>query len=152
MTEPTEPARLKRPEWPRPGASAAIIRGEAILLVERGTGGLRGLWSLPGGHIEPGERAIEAAMREVSEETGLAVMLDGLLDVLDLRLHDATGRLNAHYVLAVYYGRPCDTAEPIARSDAADARFVARSDLPAYRLTPGLETVVAAAFARLGER
>ena len=32
-----------------------------------------GLWLPPGGHIEPGEDPIEAALREVMEETGMAV-------------------------------------------------------------------------------
>jgi 8-oxo-dGTP diphosphatase len=149
MSDQTTPARLRRPEWPRPGASAAIIRDDAVLLIERGKGGLRGLWSLPGGHIEPGERALEAAAREVAEETGLTVTIDGLLDVLDIRLRNESGILTAHYVLTVYHGRPVDpTVEPEARSDAAAARFVPRTELAAYRLTPGLADVVAAAFAR----
>jgi ADP-ribose pyrophosphatase YjhB (NUDIX family) len=139
---------LKRPQWPRPGASAAILRDGAVLLVERGKGAPRGTWSLPGGHIEPGERAIDAAAREVAEETGLAVTIDGLLDVLDIRLTDGAGLLTAHYVLAVYLGRPRNAAEPVAASDALAARFVPRADLASYRLTPGLAAVLDAAFAR----
>jgi 8-oxo-dGTP diphosphatase len=51
--------------WPRCAASAAIFRAGKVLLVERGSGALKGRWSLPGGHIEPGERAAGAAAREV---------------------------------------------------------------------------------------
>ncbi len=40
-----------------------------------------GLWGLPGGRIEPGESVVEAAVREVKEETGLAVAISNLLGV-----------------------------------------------------------------------
>ena len=41
-----------------------------LLMVERGDG--RG-WAVPGGAAEPGETGIQAAVRELAEETGLAV-------------------------------------------------------------------------------
>ena len=41
-------------------------------------------WGFPKGHLEPGERADEAAMREVREETGLqALALRGVIDTID---------------------------------------------------------------------
>jgi 8-oxo-dGTP diphosphatase len=36
-----------------------------------------GLWELPGGKVDPGETFDESVIREVSEETGLTVQLDG---------------------------------------------------------------------------
>ena len=45
-----------------------------LLLIQRGHDPHRGLWSLPGGRIEPGESAEQAVVREVREETGLDVM------------------------------------------------------------------------------
>ena len=44
--------------WPRAAASAAIFRGDAVLLVKRSKP-VSAVSSLPGGHIEPGERARE---------------------------------------------------------------------------------------------
>jgi ADP-ribose pyrophosphatase YjhB (NUDIX family) len=91
--------------WPRCGASAAVFRGETVLLIVRAKGALKGLWSLPGGHIEPGETARAAAMREVREETGVEADIDALVDVHDVILRGAEGKLSAHYLIAVFRGR-----------------------------------------------
>jgi ADP-ribose pyrophosphatase YjhB (NUDIX family) len=121
-----------------------IFRGDSVLLVERGKGAPAGIWSLPGGHIEPGERAMEAARREVLEETGLDVTIIGLADVRDVLLRDQTGQLHAHYVLAVFYGRAGD-GEPHAGTDARNAAFVPSSAIAGLTLTPGVREVIAKA-------
>src|SRR5262245_57836464 len=54
---------------PQAAVSAAIFRDREILLVKRGRFPAKGLWSLPGGHIELGEHAIDAIRRELAEET-----------------------------------------------------------------------------------
>jgi 8-oxo-dGTP diphosphatase len=137
-TPPTRP-------WPRPAASAAIFRDGLVLLVERGKGALPGTWSLPGGHIEPGERAKDAALREVGEETGVEAEILGLADVHDVLIHGADGQLTAHYVLAVYFGRWV-RGEPAAGGDVVAARFVRLDDLAEYRLTPGARPIIARAW------
>ena len=114
---------MSNSSWPRCGASAAIFRGTEVLLVERGKGPLRGLWSLPGGHIEPGEAARAAALREVREETGVEAEIAGLLDIHEVLRHDDGGRLTAHYLLVVFFGRWLG-GEPAPGDDAAAARFV----------------------------
>ena len=60
--------------------------GEACYLITRRAGGLRshaGQWALPGGSLDPGESAEEAARRELHEELGLHVDADGVLGLLD---------------------------------------------------------------------
>jgi 8-oxo-dGTP diphosphatase len=141
-------ATLTRPGWPRPGASAVILRGDTVLLVERGKGAARGIWSFPGGHIEPGERAAAAAAREVLEETGITAEITGLLDVQDVLIKDKAGILAAHYVLAVYFGRAA-TGDVRAASDAADARFVPLDGLEPYILTAGAQRLIGKARALL---
>jgi ADP-ribose pyrophosphatase len=44
--------------------------GRWVVMVERSDG--HG-WAIPGGHVDPGETAIQAASRELNEETGLAL-------------------------------------------------------------------------------
>lgn len=136
---------LKRPEWPRPAASAIIFRDDHVLIVERGKGALPGTWSLPGGHIEPGEKARDAAARELFEETGLAVTLVGLVDVHDGIFRDGEGTLRAHYVLSVFWGRSQE-GEPVAATDVRDARFVAVVEVDNYRMTPGAQEIIRRAY------
>ena len=131
-------------DWPRPGVSAAIFRGQSVLLVKRAKPPLAGRWSLPGGHIEPGERARDAALREVVEETGIAVRIDGLAEVADV-IHAPGGVLAAHYVIAVYHGAWL-SGEPVAASDAAEARFVPLAEVAGLPTTEGAAEVVATAW------
>ena len=135
------------PPWPRCGASAAIFRGSSVLLIERGKGALQGYWSLPGGHIEAGETARAAALREVREETGVDAAIDALVDVHDVLRHaEGDGRLIAHYVVVVFAGRWL-AGEPVAGSDAAQARFVPVEHIDALATTDALPDIVRRALA-----
>lgn len=131
---------------PRAGASGIIFRARSVLLVQRARGPRSGLWSPPGGHIEPGETARDAALREIHEETGVVAALDTLVDVHDVILRDAAGLLQVHYLLAVYCGRHL-SGEPAAASDAAAASFVPLDDLASRPLTPGAQALIARAAA-----
>jgi 8-oxo-dGTP diphosphatase len=134
--------------WPKAAASIAVLRGHgstlSVLLVERSQPPRAGLWSLPGGHIEPGETAVAAAMRELAEETGVSAKLIGLVDTIDVIMHDGDGVLTAHFLLAVFCGHWLD-GEPVAASDSRRARFVTLADLPAYQLTPDTADIIARA-------
>jgi 8-oxo-dGTP diphosphatase len=131
--------------WPRCGASAAIFRRGEVLLVERGAGALKGLWSLPGGHIEAGEAARAAALREVREETGVEAEIAGLLDVHEVVRRSETGLLLAHYLLVVWYGR-WTAGEPAAAADAAAARFVAIDAVDRLPMTEGASALIRRAW------
>ena len=60
---------MKRQEIP--AVSVALVCGDRVLLVRRGRAPSLGLYAFPGGRIEPGETAEQAARRELFEETGL---------------------------------------------------------------------------------
>jgi 8-oxo-dGTP diphosphatase len=112
----------------------AIIRdtGGRLLLIKRGHEPGKGLWSLPGGKVEPGESDDQAVVREVREETGLTVATGRLAGavrrpapggaVFDIRDYEAavTGGVLA------------------AGDDADEARWVAQADLAGLALTDGL--------------
>ncbi|MFE2684507.1 NUDIX hydrolase [Streptomyces mirabilis] len=59
-------------------AASCVVTDAGVLLQRRGDDGL---WGFPGGAIELGESAAEAAVRETEEETGLHVRVDSLLGV-----------------------------------------------------------------------
>ncbi len=107
---------------PTPCAGVVCLRGDEVLLIQRGTPPRLGQWSIPGGRIESGEAAEAAALRELKEETGVEAELLGLLAVVDYIAPDR------HYVLIDYAARWI-SGEPVAGDDAAAARFVTRAQI-----------------------
>lgn len=119
-------------------AGVVCFRGGDVLLIRRGAPPREGEWSLPGGRIEWGERAANAALRELREETGCEAEIAGLIDVVDAIMGDR------HYVLIDYAARWL-SGEPRPGDDAADARFFAESELAQLGLWSETLRVIAAA-------
>ena len=69
---------------PKVAAVCVIARAGRVLMIRRGTDTGYGLWSLPGGFVDRGEVVELAAAREAWEETGLEVMVEGLLGLFSL--------------------------------------------------------------------
>lgn len=107
------------PMTPVPAVGVVCLRGNEVLLIRRGTPPRMGEWSLPGGRIEPGERAIDAALRELREETGAEARILGLIDVVDGIFTEAS----RHYVLIDYVAE-WTSGEPVAGDDAVAAVFM----------------------------
>ena len=103
---------------PTPVVGVVCMKGDRVLLIRRGTPPRLGEWSLPGGRIEPGERAVDAALRELKEETGVDAVITGLVDVVD-GVFPEHGR---HYVMIDYRAEWTGGA-PVAGDDAAEAAF-----------------------------
>lgn len=108
---------------PRLGAIAVLVAGDRVLLAQRGKSPDRGLWGFPGGHVEPGETALEAARRELREETGLEARAVEYLTNVDVIRRDDAGRVIVHYLLAaVLCADPVGT--PRADDDAMDVAWM----------------------------
>lgn len=130
---------------PVPAVGVVCLRGDEVLLIRRGTPPRLGEWSLPGGRIEPGERAVDAALRELREETGVEARILGLIDVVDGIFPEA-GR---HYVLIDYVAEWI-SGEPVAGDDATEAVFMRVDDAIAAVVWDETRRVIAAAV-RLGD-
>lgn len=118
--------------YPRPMLTVDVVvlaateTGRSVLLVQRGNPPFRGSWALPGGFVEQGEEVVEAAPRELAEETGLRVGELRLLGVYDRPGRDPRGwTVSVVYLACV----PSETAVAGA-DDAADARWFAADGLP----------------------
>lgn len=132
---------------PRTGVSVAIFRQDRVLLVRRARGFYAGYWSLPGGSQEPGETLEAAARRELAEETGLAAGELAFVEFHEPMVRDGGGRLEAHFVLAVYAGVIAE-GTATAGDDAAAVRWAGPDELPAIRLTPHATEIIGRARAK----
>lgn len=109
---------------PVPAAGIVCFREDDVLLIKRGTPPRLGEWSIPGGKIKWGERAADAALRELREETSVEARLIGLIDVVDgVFTSRRTGDVTRHYLL-VDYAAVWVAGEPVAGDDAAHAEFL----------------------------
>ena len=110
----------------KPGISAAIIvRDGRVLMVRRRVSEGELMWQFPAGAIESGEAAVDAAVRETDEETGLTVKAVRLLGEC---VHPKTGRLMSYTACEVVGGEA-----RVADDEELDAvAWVAHSEIKEY--------------------
>lgn len=115
-------------------AGVALWRGDDLLVMKRASGFASGGWFLPGGHVEPGERPAEAAVRELREETGIE-LAPGDLALADVMTYEHDGA-TAHGL--IYNARCPEGAEPALNGEHSFARWMTAEAFIGRFLDPGL--------------
>ena len=124
-------------------ASVALVRDGKVLLIKRAYAPYKGLWTLPGGRLEPGETIEQCAIREIVEEIGVTirnprpVMVQALGQDLSFRL--------AVFVTTDFTGKI------VASDEVTDHKWVDPTALISFRTTSRLDDVLARAFAVLAQ-
>jgi ADP-ribose pyrophosphatase YjhB (NUDIX family) len=125
--------------------SAAIVRAGQVLVVRRARAPADGLFSLPGGVVEIGETLTQALIREVREETSLAIEPVGLAGFREAITRDRDGRVERHFVILPFAAR-WHAGEPVLNEELSEARWLRPAELTGLPTTPGLAEIVASAF------
>ncbi len=129
--------------------AASGPRAWQVLLIQRARPPAKGSWTLPGGHVEPGETLEQAVRREVEEETGLAVDVVAFLETFELRTPDRTYAIHEH-LCRLSPSHDGATLRP--SDDAAEAIWAAEEDLATLAVSPDACVVIARAVALTRDR
>ncbi|HEY2244523.1 MAG: NUDIX hydrolase [Xanthobacteraceae bacterium] len=136
------------PTRPYLAVSAAIFRGGRVLIVRRARPPAHGLYTLPGGGVELGETLEEAIIREVREETRLAIAPLALVGFREAIARDAAGRVERHFVILPFAARWI-AGEVALSEELAEAHWRKPDELAGLKTTDGLAEIVAAAAERV---
>jgi 8-oxo-dGTP diphosphatase len=111
------------------------FKDDQVLLIRRANPPRAGEWSLPGGRIETGETEAEAALRELSEETGIMAKLGPKITTLNADFEGFHYRL--HDYAATWTG-----GQPAGADDALEAEFVPVDKIDQLKMWPKTERVI----------
>lgn len=114
------------------GVSLICRRGGRFLLVERGKEPLKGWLAFPGGGVEPGETAEQAAHRELYEETALTAA--SLTHVITVDLANDGNAYDHSYFLSVYRAHDL-SGEGVAGDDAVSLHWLTVEEMASLQVT-----------------
>jgi 8-oxo-dGTP diphosphatase len=123
--------------------AAIVDMDERVLLTRRAVPPFLGLWVMPGGKIDLGEPILRALHREVREEVGVEVSVEGLVDVFE---HLTPGTDNDHFVILYYRCRPVTHAVIPNPQEVAEARWVPRAELGSIPMPEGTRYILGRLF------
>lgn len=116
---------------------------EQVLLTKRNIAPFMNLWVMPGGKIDLGEPILKALHREVMEEVGLEVEVEGLVDVFE---HLTPGVAEDHFVILYYRCRPISCTINHNPDEVSEARWVSRDELADYPMPDGTRFILGKIF------
>jgi ADP-ribose pyrophosphatase YjhB (NUDIX family) len=122
---------------PKVGVGVLVMQAGKLLLVQRIMKPEIGKWSIPAGYLDYGEDPKETAVREVLEETNLAVEISGLVDVYFNRDGAAQGGAS----IFILYSANLLGGTLKAGDDAKAARFFGPDELPELAFTSTFDAV-----------
>jgi 8-oxo-dGTP diphosphatase len=137
------------PTRPFLAASAAVIRNGRVLIVRRGGTFGRGIYTLPGGVVEVGETLTDAVIREVREETQVAIEPVALAGYREMIMRDDDGKTARHFVIVCFAARWI-AGEPVPdMTEIAEAAWRLPEELDGLKTTEGLREIIADAMGKL---
>ncbi len=107
-------------------ADALLIVDNEVLLVRRKHGPFEGKWCIPGGFVDPDEKVIDAAARELEEETAVKGVFLSQFGTYGDPGRDPRGRI----VCVVYWSFPQSRPDSMAGDDAAECAWYRLDQLP----------------------
>lgn len=126
---------------PKLGAIAVVVHEDRFLLVKRKKEPNAGTWGFAGGHVEFGETALEAAARELAEETGVIARPERYITNIDVIVRDAAGAIEHHFLLTAV---ECHyiSGTPVAADDVSDAGWFTAAEAKQLWQSPSVQTIL----------
>jgi 8-oxo-dGTP pyrophosphatase MutT (NUDIX family) len=142
-----------RREFSAGGVLVRRLRGRTMVAAIRPQGKKAGVWALPKGVIDPGERPDATALREVAEETGAEGQLVRKLG--DVRYvytwaGERVFKVVSFYLVRYRRGR-LGEVDPAMRREVAEVRWLPLEDAPRLLAYRGERQMAEAALAALAE-
>jgi ADP-ribose pyrophosphatase YjhB (NUDIX family) len=137
---------MSQSDNPIPAASIAVFRDGKVLLALRAR---PRLWSLPGGRIEPGETAEQAALRELREEVGVEAEIVAPAGEREAVWRGSDGVVVARFRIQAFAAR-WRAGEPKTGPEAVEVRWIEPGKIGELETTEGLAEIVAAARRMIG--
>lgn len=127
--------------------ACVIDSDERVLLTRRCIPPFCEQWVMPGGKIDLGEPILAALHREVEEEVGIGIHIDGLIDVFE---HLGVGEKSDHFVILYYRAAPLSLELTPNGEECTEAVWAPKERLTEFDVPPGTRHILSKVFPELG--